>query len=266
MPRDTTIMRNILFCVFWLCTSTMVCCAHEAEHEHEADVFFLKNYQKSGDFLNLLPVERNILASLKNKNLLQYLIHDCDAYKFKHQCAIEDENFRNSMYPGTLWCGEKKPLAKSIHKGSEDDDLGYFKELDYCCKSHQNCSRQIQAHDEQYGIMNHENYTVYDCVCDDEFSTCLSQIKKEMNWMKIMKNLEFRSAQLYGLTYFNSLKTDCIEFPSNETFFPKFNFMGGVKADEKPILKLPRYFKPDAMDIRKLHKRKLTDKKVVSTE
>lgn len=52
-----------------------------------------------------------------------------------------------SLFPGTAWCGDG-------HKAKTDDDLGFFKGTDACCRDHDHCPDSIPANSEKYGLEN----------------------------------------------------------------------------------------------------------------
>ncbi|CAB3365189.1 Hypothetical predicted protein [Cloeon dipterum] len=93
------------------------------------------------------------------------------------------------IFPGTRWCGAGT-------KADNVTDVGVFKKVDKCCRSHDNCFDNIPASGEKHGLKNEGKFTRSHCDCDDEFYECL----------KTADNLV--SAKV-GLTYFNVLRPQC---------------------------------------------------------
>ncbi|KAF8783069.1 Phospholipase A2 like protein [Argiope bruennichi] len=102
----------------------------------------------------------------------------------RNKTAESGINFENSMYlefttteagvwnlimPGTKWCG-----SGSI--ATHDDDLGYFADVDRCCRAHDKCDDLMMPGESKYNLTNTSPFTVLNCKCDDELYDCLSKI------------------------------------------------------------------------------------------
>ncbi|XP_071448665.1 phospholipase A2-like [Hetaerina americana] len=96
---------------------------------------------------------------------------------------------RQFIFPGTKWCGDGNI---SMH----DEDYGYFKKTDRCCKDHDYCPDFIAGRDTKYGLQNDAFYTRLHCDCDIQFYDCLK------------KTRVFVSDEI-GFTYFNAIGTRC---------------------------------------------------------
>jgi len=56
-----------------------------------------------------------------------------------------------AIVPGTKWCGPGS-IAQN------DQDLGFFKQLDTCCRTHDYCPDQIGPEESKYGLKNEGRY------------------------------------------------------------------------------------------------------------
>nr|ARK20024.1 phospholipase A2 -like protein 4 [Ampulex compressa] len=70
-----------------------------------------------------------------------------------------------TIYPGTLWCGKGNR--------SRGDELGFFKGVDDCCRTHDRCGDQFEEGTWKYGLYNSNYYTRSECHCDLHFHMCL---------------------------------------------------------------------------------------------
>ncbi|XP_033208108.1 phospholipase A2-like [Belonocnema kinseyi] len=96
-----------------------------------------------------------------------------------------------AIFPGTLWCGAGD-IAKS------EEELGYFKVTDACCRNHDNCQVKMFSNEKAYGLSNVGLFTRSHCSCDDEFHECLKQAHSGV-------------ATSLGRTYFNILRPQCFK-------------------------------------------------------
>nr|P0DMI6.1 RecName: Full=Phospholipase A2 heteromtoxin; Short=HmTx; Contains: RecName: Full=Heteromtoxin large subunit; Contains: RecName: Full=Heteromtoxin small subunit; Flags: Precursor [Heterometrus laoticus] len=69
---------------------------------------------------------------------------------------------------GTKWCGSGNEATSGI-------DLGYFKNLDSCCRTHDHCDN-IPAGETKYGLTNEGIYTMMNCKCESVFKQCLKDV------------------------------------------------------------------------------------------
>lgn len=69
---------------------------------------------------------------------------------------------------GTKWCGPGQ-TAKN------DNELGYFKEVDACCRAHDNCEH-VLPFSLKHGLRNVNVITRLTCRCETEFENCLKRI------------------------------------------------------------------------------------------
>ncbi|XP_017049845.1 phospholipase A2 large subunit [Drosophila ficusphila] len=71
--------------------------------------------------------------------------------------------------PGTRWCGPGN-LAENY------DDLGTEREVDICCRAHDNCDERIPPKEEAYGLTNDGIFPIFSCACESAFRSCLSAL------------------------------------------------------------------------------------------
>ncbi|XP_057314833.1 acidic phospholipase A2 PA4-like [Hydractinia symbiolongicarpus] len=93
------------------------------------------------------------------------------------------------ILPGTRWCGIGN-RATDAHR------LGAYKHTDTCCKQHDTCPHSIQSFRKKYGYRNLRLYTISACWCDQQFRTCL-------------KNVRSKVAMTTGIMYFTLLSVPC---------------------------------------------------------
>ncbi|XP_001360215.1 phospholipase A2 large subunit [Drosophila pseudoobscura] len=74
------------------------------------------------------------------------------------------------IVPGTKWCG---PGNIAINY----DDLGIERELDICCRSHDNCKEKISPQQEDYGLSNDGIFPIFSCTCESAFRNCLTSLR-----------------------------------------------------------------------------------------
>lgn len=74
---------------------------------------------------------------------------------------------------GTKWCGPGSTA-------SSYDDLGSQKEVDMCCRTHDNCDN-IPAGETKYNLTNNDYFTRLNCDCDREFRNCLRNINSTVS-------------------------------------------------------------------------------------
>ena len=63
-----------------------------------------------------------------------------------------------NVFPGTNWCGHGDE--------SRNDDLGYFRKTDKCCREHNKCAVFIPPKEEKYGYFNEMTNVICHCECD----------------------------------------------------------------------------------------------------
>ncbi|XP_051164811.1 phospholipase A2-like [Leptopilina boulardi] len=95
------------------------------------------------------------------------------------------------IFPGTLWCGAGD-VAKS------EEELGYFKATDDCCRNHDNCQIKIFPGTISYGLGNIGLFVRSHCTCDEEFHDCLKKARSPISLS-------------IGKTYFNVLRPQCFK-------------------------------------------------------
>ncbi|KYM96572.1 Phospholipase A2, partial [Cyphomyrmex costatus] len=79
-------------------------------------------------------------------------------------------NLRHGILPGTLWCGRGNIARK-------DSELGMYKEMDECCRTHDNCEDYIRPKGTRYGLYNKYICRSSLCECELQFHKCLTQIR-----------------------------------------------------------------------------------------
>ncbi|KAJ8415517.1 hypothetical protein AAFF_G00424970 [Aldrovandia affinis] len=99
---------------------------------------------------------------------------------------------RSWVFPGTLWCGMGT-------KANDYEDIGMFGKTDSCCREHDHCRNIIPAFKVNYGVFNHNFFTVSHCDCDHRFRQCLQGVNDTVSHM-------------VGYSFFNVLKVPCFEF------------------------------------------------------
>ena len=68
----------------------------------------------------------------------------------------------------TNWCGRMND--------TETEEIGRYRKLDQCCKTHRKCPLVIHSNKTRWGYTNDVSYTLYDCKCDDAFYQCLKKV------------------------------------------------------------------------------------------
>ncbi|XP_011687552.1 PREDICTED: phospholipase A2-like [Wasmannia auropunctata] len=135
---------------------------------------FLKGVSAPSDWLNKL-LGRNKKNSFEGGSYSTVL----DKY----------EKEVHAVFPGTVWCGDG-------NKAKTEDDLGFLKQTDACCREHDNCAHNILAGEPEGNLLNNGIFTKSACVCDYKFYDCL-------------KNVNGFWAFNIGKTYFNVLGPQC---------------------------------------------------------
>ena len=59
---------------------------------------------------------------------------------------------------------------------NETEEVGRYRKLDQCCKTHRKCPLVIHSNKTRWGYTNDVSYTLYDCKCDDAFYQCLKKV------------------------------------------------------------------------------------------
>ncbi|XP_017079283.1 phospholipase A2 [Drosophila eugracilis] len=73
------------------------------------------------------------------------------------------------VVPGTKWCGPGN-IADNY------DDLGTEKEVDMCCRAHDNCEEKISPRQEAFGLQNDGIFPIFSCACEAAFRSCLTAL------------------------------------------------------------------------------------------
>ncbi|KAH8373120.1 hypothetical protein KR009_012121 [Drosophila setifemur] len=73
------------------------------------------------------------------------------------------------IVPGTKWCGPGN-IAKNF------DDLGTERELDACCRAHDNCKEKILSNEEAYGLQNFGLFPIFSCDCEAALRSCFTSL------------------------------------------------------------------------------------------
>ncbi|SPP73142.1 phospholipase A2 large subunit [Drosophila guanche] len=74
------------------------------------------------------------------------------------------------IVPGTKWCGPGN-IALNY------DDLGVERELDMCCRAHDNCQEKIPPQEKAYGLSNDGIFPIFSCACESAFRNCLTALR-----------------------------------------------------------------------------------------
>ncbi|GFS99387.1 phospholipase A(2), partial [Nephila pilipes] len=134
------------------------------------------------------------------------------------QKTSADNSSRVSMVlPGTKWCGPGD-VAEHLN------DLGYFEDVDRCCRDHDICDDIIESGRTKYNLTNDTPFTVLSCNCDYDFYDCLSRIDTITS--NTMGHTYFNVLQKYCYaldhpkkckTYSTSMKGTCVEYETDYT-------------------------------------------------
>uniref|UniRef100_A0A224X8B1 Putative Phospholipase A2 n=1 Tax=Megacormus gertschi TaxID=1843536 RepID=A0A224X8B1_9SCOR len=101
-------------------------------------------------------------------------ISDEEMKSFEGRCERVGEIERTIL--GTKWCG-------SGNESESEADVGYFNNLDNCCREHDHCDN-IAAGKTKYGLKNEGMFTMMNCKCEEKFSECLDDIiSKTDDWV-----------------------------------------------------------------------------------
>ncbi|XP_012341011.1 phospholipase A2-like [Apis florea] len=101
-----------------------------------------------------------------------------------------------TIVPKTKWCGPG-------NKAKNENDLGYFKITDACCRDHDLCGDSIKPLGSKHGLRNLSPFVRSECSCDNKFYNCL-------------KNSSEFITPIIGNGYFNNiLNQKCykLEYP-----------------------------------------------------
>ncbi|GFQ79459.1 phospholipase A2 [Trichonephila clavata] len=123
-----------------------------------------------------------------------------------HKTFVETSAAVSMVLPGTKWCGPGD-VAENF------DDLGYFEDVDRCCRAHDICDDIIEAGQTKYNLTNDSPFTMLSCKCDFEFYDCLSAI-------------DTITSNTMGNTYFNVFQKYCygLDYPKKcKRFYPLLN-------------------------------------------
>ncbi|GLG99291.1 Phospholipase A2 [Gryllus bimaculatus] len=149
---------------------------------------------------NLSSINKAIPISLKEMRELMHECKDLEPPDGANNKTIGDSpnpqkidpwSIITGIVPGTKWCGNGD-IASTYF------DLGYFTEVDKCCRAHDICPVKVRGFETRYNIKNVSFYTKSHCDCDTTFYQCL-------------KATQHPAANLMGRFYFNLLRTQCIE-------------------------------------------------------
>ncbi|KAK5932490.1 hypothetical protein CgunFtcFv8_004191 [Champsocephalus gunnari] len=90
-----------------------------------------------------------------------------------------------------MWCGTGSQAVRY-------DQLGMFESADRCCREHDHCLHVIPSFTMNYGVFNHNLYTVSHCDCDQRFRQCLLSVNDSISSM-------------VGYSFFSILRVPCFE-------------------------------------------------------
>ncbi|KAL3307855.1 hypothetical protein Ciccas_013621 [Cichlidogyrus casuarinus] len=96
-------------------------------------------------------------------------------------------------FPHTKWCGPG-------NKAKNYKDLGYFRDVDMCCRDHDHCKISVAAGANLRNYKNEGMFTESACYCDERLEECLKSPK--INNQLI--------ATLIGSMYFELAKETCL--------------------------------------------------------
>lgn len=132
-------------------------------------------------------------VSLVPSHVLETFLRKCTRLSL---WSVEDkeETEGGLIYPGTNWCGMGS-------RASNYSDLGMEREVDKCCRDHDNCDTNIPPFKKKYGIRNLSIITRSHCECDRKFKRCLQTQLSEGS----------KSASIISTIYFDLLNMRCIE-------------------------------------------------------
>ncbi|XP_055934828.1 uncharacterized protein LOC129964145 isoform X6 [Argiope bruennichi] len=168
----------------------------------------------------------------------------------RNKTAESGINFENSMYlefttteagvwnlimPGTKWCG-----SGSI--ATHDDDLGYFADVDRCCRAHDKCDDLMMPGESKYNLTNTSPFTVLNCKCDDELYDCLSKINSVAS--NTVGNTFFNifARMCYTLDYrrkckrYSRLYLGCLEYEIDKTAEKVYQWKPAKKYLKMPFV------------------------------
>ena len=126
-------------------------------------------------------------------------IQEDNAFAYSAQFLVSYKKYLYISYhfnssSGTLWCGMG-------NKAENDDQLGTYRDLDSCCRTHDKCDRKVNAFAKEYGYRNWRPFTVSDCECDSKFYNCLKAADEHP-----------KAAYIVGKLFFNILRMPCLRF------------------------------------------------------
>lgn len=155
----------------------------------------IKRLSSSSGVLSLTArISRNVLETLWNRVPFRGLLSSPSSEGESRGVNYVIDSIGNrlrAIFPGTLWCGDGD-IAQ------EATDLGYFNNTDLCCREHDKCFAGIAASEERFGLTNSGVFTRSHCDCDEEFYTCLKEVRTIV-------------ASNVGFTYFNILRPQCFK-------------------------------------------------------
>ncbi|KAL3313027.1 hypothetical protein Ciccas_008372 [Cichlidogyrus casuarinus] len=103
-------------------------------------------------------------------------------------CILYFHRAYSITYPFTNWCGQGN-TAKDYN------DLGYYRDLDMCCRSHDNCKLSVSPGGSLLNYTNTGQYTHSACYCDEQLKICLKNDNKypfETIATKIITSIYFK--------------------------------------------------------------------------
>lgn len=101
------------------------------------------------------------------------------------------------IHEGTKWCG-------SGDIAENDEDLGEYRVLDACCRSHDKCADSIEPGQTKHGLTNRHVFCLSHCKCDYQLYSCLKAVDSSAK--------ENRAAINVGDEYFNDLNVQCFDY------------------------------------------------------
>jgi len=96
------------------------------------------------------------------------------------------------FFPHTNWCGNGD-IAKNYN------DLGKFKEVDSCCRTHDHCPFHVLKGKIKKFYLNQNKMTVNLCSCDEAFFDCLKGMKHRL------------ASSIVGWMFFDVRKNPCVK-------------------------------------------------------
>ncbi|XP_074604963.1 uncharacterized protein LOC141858192 [Brevipalpus obovatus] len=149
---------------------------------------------------NELPTSRLLgIKSIKvSHNQIEEILDSCmiknRLFDDSYLGYLVDMMTIGSIFPGTKWCGQG-------NISDNNDDLGYFDQVDACCRMHDMCPDYIDPNETKYALTNMGKISRFACQCDENFKNCLKNVKDSQSFM----------AKSFGLLYFDCFAPKCFK-------------------------------------------------------